>query len=116
MIYPKYLVKVEDHFDPERYPALISELVSVDIRMSALPLYHRAEMLLSFLNRKTIQSEHQKENPGLATLISSDTLPLENTFSLFAASGGNRMFRSELEEYIRERFSTNGDSKEGGHS
>ena len=104
MIYQKYLVKGEDHFDPERYPALVSELVSVDIRMAALPVYHRAEMLLSFLNQKTILSDHEKDNPGLATLISSETLPLENTFSLFAASGTNRMFRNELEAYIRERF------------
>jgi hypothetical protein len=104
MIYQKYLVKGEDHFDPERYPALISEMASVDIRTAALPSEYKAEMLLCYLKNERINNAHEAENPGLASLISSETLPLENAFSLFAASGSNRMFRNELEEFIRSRL------------
>lgn len=100
MFYAKYLVKDGDHFDPEQFPQLMTDLDSIRLSMASLPVAFNTEMLLSFLKERSIKTEWVNSNPALAAMISSQTLPTTGIEALFASSTANPSFQNQLEAYI----------------
>ena len=103
MIYKKYLVKENDHFEPGNYPSLVEEMDTITRAMALLPSVLNSEILISFLREHSISSEQERENPKFAEMMRSTSLPIKNLEALFDSSSHNPLFQKQLQEYIKSK-------------
>lgn len=106
MIYPKYLVKEADHFDPLYFPSITEDLDVIVASMGKSPGSSNSVMLVSFVRDQNLEADWVQANPALAEMITSRSLPVSNLEALFASSRNNPVFRRQLENYILDRFGT----------
>ena len=99
-VYQKFLIRDTDVFDALQFPRLETSLQEVIVQLSAEEPGPKTEMLLSFVMYRSINSNLIKDHPGLAALISGNTLPLQVMEDLFESSKNNIGFRAGLKEYI----------------
>lgn len=109
-IYEKFSISATAHFVPSEFPQLEASIRQVIKQLADEPAI-KVEMLLSFVKHHSINSIQVKENPGLASLISNQSLPLQLMEALFDAGRNNGVFIRELEEHIRCRFATGDPNK-----
>ena len=72
--YNKYLVKIDDRFDPESFPSVSEEVISIRQRIEHLPSFYKADIIVSFLKDHSLQDNWIKGNPELVELITSGSL------------------------------------------
>ena len=114
-IYQKFSVSETAHFVPSEFPQLEATIHQLVKRLANEPII-KIEMVLSFVKDHCIQSAQVKDHPGLASLISGQTLPLELLEALFEAGKNNSVFRNQLEDHIRSLFLTPNPDKGFDHS
>lgn len=104
MHYSRFLIKEHDQFVPYDFPQIEADLDVLVTSMAKLPSLENKEMLLSFVKDHSMRTEWVNANPVLAEMISTNTLPVKNLEALFASCRRNPPFRTQLEEYITQRF------------
>ena len=100
----KLTTSPSDHFDPALYPQLEEELRKMHKLTDGMPAFFMLEMLLSFAKDGIIPTEWAQANPEVAEAISSGTVSLKETQTLFDSSKSTPVFRNELETYIANSF------------
>lgn len=103
-MYQKFLVKETDRFDPTQFPQVETCLEKLVMQLNREPAAPKEEMLLSFVKDHCINSQHVRDYPVVASLISTKTLPLGTIEDLFESSKNNPLFKKDLETYIRSYF------------
>jgi hypothetical protein len=103
--YPKYSIPQTGHFVPSEFPQLEASIQQVVKQLADEPII-KTEMVLSFVKYHCINSAQVKDYPGLASLLSTKSLPLQQMEALFEADRNNPVFKRELEEHIRGCFMT----------
>jgi hypothetical protein len=103
--YKKYLVKNGDRFDPENFPSVSEEVISIRKHIEHLPSSYKADILVSFLKDHSLQDNWIKNNPGLVELITSGSLFSGSTEALFESCREHPAFRQQLETYLAQSFS-----------
>jgi hypothetical protein len=101
--YQKFFITDTDHFLPSKFPQLEASIQQIVKQLASEPAI-KTEMLLSFVKDHRISSKQVNDYPGLAGLISTQSLPLQIMEALFEAGRKNSVFTTELEEYIRMCF------------
>ncbi len=102
-IYQKFSIAATAHFVPSKFPQLEASIQQVIRQLADEPVI-KVEMVLSFVKDHRINSSQAKAYPGLASLISNQSLPLQLLEALFEAGRDNPVFKKELEEHVRSRF------------
>jgi hypothetical protein len=100
MIYKKFLVKEADTFDPLYFPQLADQVEVITSQIASIPSKHNAEILLTHLRGKELDSQLSAANPPLAEMLAKETLPVKDLQALFESCGKNHKFETQLEEYI----------------
>lgn len=103
-MYHKFLVQETDRFVPDNFPPIKASLETIVVLLNREPAGPKADMLLSFVKDHSMSSQHVAEHPGLASLISTKSLPLGSLEALFESSRNNPLFKKDLEAYIRSYF------------
>ena len=103
--YNKYLVKKDDRFDPESFPSVSEEVISIRKHIEHLPSFHKADIIVSFLKDHSLQDNWIKGNPQLVELITSGSLFSGSTEALFESCRENPAFRQQLEDYLAKSLS-----------
>lgn len=103
-MFRKFLIRDEDHFVQARFPQLEQSLTKIVEQFANYSSDSKTEMLISFVKHHSISSQLVKDNPELATLISSKSLPLQVLEELFESSKQNPLFTEQLEDYVRKYF------------
>lgn len=110
--YQRYLIKETDLFDASVFPELGKSIQQTRLQLEAEPTGPSIEMILSFAKDHCINSQHVKDHPRLAYLISTKELPLQVMEQLFESSKQNVTFRSGLEDYITVFLNTERSSEQ----
>ena len=100
-IYPKFLIRNTDRFIPFNFPKIEASIIVLNEQLATETAAPRADMIISFARDHLIDSQHVKDYPRLADLISTRSLPLQLMEDLFESSKQNELFRKDLEDYIR---------------
>ena len=103
-MYPKFLIRNTDRFVPFDFPQLENSLQLLSEQLASQEPAPAADMILSFVKEQRIDSQHVKDHPRLAHLISTNSLSLQVMTDLFESSKMNENFRNELEDYIRSQL------------
>jgi hypothetical protein len=103
LTYHQFSIMEGDHFVPSAFPQVDASIRYVVAQLSEEPGI-KMEMLLSFVKDHCIRSVQVTEHPELADRISTKSLPFQPIEALFEAARNNRVFRQELEDYIRSCF------------
>lgn len=100
--YKKYLIRADDHFDEMNFPILQDDMETIKAGIGSMPEEFTRGMFISLAKDRSVKKEWETTNPSLAELLHSKNLPLECMQGLFESSTDNKMFRLELETYIRK--------------
>src|SRR5689334_17834407 len=100
--YKKYLIRADDHFDEVNFPTLQDDIETIKAGIGSMPEEFTRTMFISFVKDRSIKKEWEATNPSLAELLNSKNLPLQRMEGLFDSCMDNKMFRLELETYIRK--------------
>ena len=100
--YKKYLIRPDDHFDETNFPTLQDDIETIKASIETMPEEFTRTMFISFVKDRSIKKEWEVTNPSLAELLNSKNLPLQRMEELFDSCMDNKMFRQELETYIRK--------------
>jgi hypothetical protein len=103
-MYQTFQIKETDRFDPANFPQLEACLEKIVVQLNREPTGPKAEMLLSFVKTHSIDSQQVVDNPAVATLISTKSIPLGVMEDLFEASRSNPAFQKDVELHIRSYF------------
>jgi hypothetical protein len=103
-MFQRFLIRDTDQFVPTEYPQLKESLQQVNAQLANWSSDPKTEMLISFVKFHSIRSQQVKDHPELATLISSQSLPLHAMEELFESAKKNSLFSKQLEDYIRRYF------------
>lgn len=104
MSYNKYVVKETDDFNLSLFPEISSDIAIIRKEMHKHSHCLDAGILISFVKYHSMRTQWVNTNPGIAKMISSKTLPVENMESLFSSTTNNLLFQKHLEEYIMACF------------
>ncbi|MGE5520234.1 MAG: hypothetical protein ACM3VS_09940 [Candidatus Dadabacteria bacterium] len=104
--YQKYLIREGDSFQLSSFPGIEACVETVFASLSSHAPDHKAEMLISYLNKENFDTSSVAANPALARKIGSGELQseLQDIQSLFDCCPNDSHFKNELESYIRSRF------------
>lgn len=100
--YKKFLIRPDDHFDEANFPTLQYDMETIKEGIGSMPEEFNRSMLISLAKDRSLKKEWEESNPLLAELLNSKNLPLQCMEGLFDSCTDNRMFRMELETYIRK--------------
>ena len=100
--YKMYLIRPDDHFDETNFPTLQDDIETIKTSVESMPEEFRRTLFISFVKDRSIKKEWEVTNPSLAELLHSKNLPLQRMQGLFDSCMDNKMFRLELETYIRK--------------
>jgi hypothetical protein len=114
-LYQKFSISTTAHFVPSEFPQLEVSIEHIVEQLATQPMV-KVEMLLSFVKDHCISSAQVEANSDLAALISTKSLSLQPMEALFEAARKNRVFRTELEHYIRSRFAKDSPVNNLSHS
>jgi hypothetical protein len=98
--YQIFSVTDTEHFVPAKFPQLEASIQKLVEKLAGEPVI-KIEMVLSFVRDHRINSEQVKNYPKLADLIATRSLPLQMMEALFEAGRNNSVFKTELEEHIK---------------
>ena len=99
-----YKVADSDTFRQELYPTVIAEILHLSQALSGLRSAHKSAMIISFLKDHRINSKWLEGNKELIHALTSGAIPSSHLESLFNACKHNKMFLSDLEEYITAKM------------
>jgi hypothetical protein len=103
-MYQQFHIGNGDQFVPSMFPQLEESLKQVCEQLANWPSTPKGEMVISFVRFHSISSQQVKDHPELATLISSQSLPLHVMEALFESGRQNSLFSKQLEDYIGTFF------------
>ena len=103
LAYQRMSVPLSEPF-PSAFPFIQDVLVKIESALQGEQAACKTEMIISFVKDHAINSKQVKDHPALAIRISSGVLPLELLEDLFEAGNQNKLFRKQLEDYIRSFF------------
>lgn len=112
--YQKFSIKETDHFISFDYPKLEASIQQVVEQLAAEPAA-KVGMILSFAKNHSIDSRQVQDYPGLARLISTKSIPLQEMEELFEAGRKNPVFIKELEDHVRSCFALSDREKSFAH-
>lgn len=104
--YQMFLIKETDRFDPSVFPQLTDSLQQTVAQLATTPSGPSTAMIVSFVKDHRIDSQLVRDNPQLASQISTKALPLTVMEQLFESSRQNPGYRRDLEEYITAYLSS----------
>jgi hypothetical protein len=100
-MYKKYLISNSDHFDPEQYTFIAEDLAAMIDQIKIVAPYFKAEIIVSFLKDRCLESEWITANPVLAQLVTSKSVYSSKIESLFDSCKNNPAFGQQLETYLK---------------
>jgi hypothetical protein len=103
-LFKKYRITDFDNFKPGDFPKVIDELDTLNKRLSKTHEANKADILISFLKKHSLQNEWLIANPELTSLISSGDVAIGNLESLFDSCQANKHFQQQYEDYIRKNL------------
>ena len=104
MLYHRFLVRADDHFNPDNFPQVEAELDSISAEIASIPPDHKIEMLLSAMKGEAIQPQDSVSNPALTQLLRKEILPISSIEALFTSCAHNKFFSKQFEEHIKYRL------------
>lgn len=99
--YNKYLVKKDDIFDVNKFPAIREELGILIDRVADFPSAYKADIVVSFLKDHSLHNDWITANPRLTDLLSSGVMVTGSIESLFESCRENAVFLDQLKTYIK---------------
>ena len=99
-----YCIGNTDEFRAGEYLLVTEEVGNLAMQTANLLPAHKADILISFLKDHAIKTAWVNTNQPVTTLITSGVLPTANIEALFAASRENKVFRGQLDAFIRKEL------------
>ena len=99
--YSKYMIKEGDVFDEYDYPNMMNELAALKEAIAHLPSCSRAEIIISYLESRSINNSFIDDNPKLVAVITSNMHPLHHMEGLFESCKQNKTFLKSYEAYLK---------------
>lgn len=96
----------EDIFNPETMPEMVKELSAIKEGTAHMPVYFKAEIIISYLKNHSIKNEWITANPKLANFMIDGLFKTKHIESLFEFCRMNQPFRHAYENYIQQRLLT----------
>ena len=94
----------EDVFSADKYPEMVKELRMLKEAAAQIPVYFKAEIVISYLKTRSIKTEWIKANPELVAFVrnySSKTTHVESLFEFYRL---RQVTLNSYEKYIRGFF------------
>ena len=95
-----------ENFYPENHPNAISELSALSRGISDIPIYFRAEIIISYLKEHCLKTTWIDANPALSRRITSGFFKTSHLESLFESFRNNKFFIKNFEQYISKQLLT----------
>jgi hypothetical protein len=102
--YNKYPVSLTDQFNPINYPLVNVEISKIKKETDSFPNGFKVEIIISFLKSHSLQNDWIKANPLLTEIITSGAIFTGDIESLFDSCLGNKIFRGDLEGYLKKNL------------
>lgn len=91
----------EEVFSAERTPEMREELLVLNRKIANMPIYFKAEIVISYFKNHSIKNEWITANPNLVTLLLSGVLITGHIESLFDFCRLKPNYRNSFESYIK---------------
>jgi len=95
------MVKESEIFQPVNFPLMVSELAAIKNGLALVPVYFKADIIISYLKNHSIKSDWIAFNPNLTKLITSGTFITTHIEAIFVKYGKYKIFLGDFESYIR---------------
>ena len=92
----------EDIFSADTSPEMKQELLALNMQINSLPVYFRAEIVISYLKNHCIKNEWIKANPELVGFLLSGNFTSGHTEALFNFCRLKPGYRLGYENYIKK--------------
>lgn len=102
-IYSK--IKATDTFTPSRFPEIDQEIHLVKAEIKGLTNANQCELAISFFRDHRVRVDLVQSEAMLVRILLSMTT-CRHIEALFQASSQNNGFRSDFEDYLKNRLST----------
>ena len=89
-----------DIFNHNSLPAMVNELSILDKGVAHLPVYFKAEIIISYLKSHSIQNDWIAANPALVKVLLSHSFITKNIESEFELCRALLLYRHDYEKYI----------------
>jgi len=94
----------EDVFSADKYPEMAKELKMLKEAARQMPVYFKAEIVISYLKTHAIKSEWLRANPELSAFIRNYSFKTTHIESLFEFYRLSQVTLNNYEKYIRHIF------------
>ena len=102
--YNKYNIKVTDRFNPLDFPKVEAEMIALTAVASTKPGTGKGQSFIDYLDDRSRKIEwistHAPEDPPQ----NGNTCSTDHIEFLFDSCQGNKLFKKDLEEYIKENL------------
>ena len=92
----------EDIFSPDRSPEMREELLVLNRRITNMPIYFKAEIIISYFKNHSIKTEWVRANPELVRCLLSGSFNTGHIESLFDFCRLKPKYRHSYEGYIKK--------------
>jgi hypothetical protein len=97
----------EDVFNPDKAPEMMKELSAINKGTAHIPVYFKAEIIISYLKNHSLKNEWIVANPKLADIMINGYFKTKYIESLFEYCRMNQSFTHSYENYIQQQVLTN---------
>ena len=102
--YSQYLIVDNQKFDASEFLSIDEEIQTINKMTKSVSPILKSEILISFLKDHCISKDWISSNQQLAEMASSGVLFTGDIESLFDSAKSNPGFVTELESYLKEKF------------
>lgn len=102
--YYNYHIKEADRFFPADFPSVTAELMLIRSGTRYAASDFKEDIIISFLKNHSFQRKWIDKNTYLTRLLNDGSFITTHLELLFNCSRNNKLFTSDLENYIRQSF------------
>jgi hypothetical protein len=95
------VIKESDVFEYVNFPFMVNELATIKKDLIHIPVYFKADIIISYLKNHSIKNDWIKANPELTKLITSGAFVTTHIESVFRACSNYKVFLHNFESYLR---------------
>jgi hypothetical protein len=93
---------MEDIFSPDSSPEMREELLTLNGKITDMPVYFKADIVISYLKNHSIKNEWIKAHPELVTFLLQDGFVSKHIEALFDFCRLKPGYRDSFESYIKK--------------